>query len=150
MNFRKTGGRRRVSAAFDLNNLIDVVLQLVFFFMLSSTFIDRTSLQVNLPEAAGASQGEQTSMTVTISPDGAVSVNRDPVNNTPLEQPRVVDDTQLTELLTQFHAANPKEPVVIQADEAVATGRTVGVMGLIYSAGITNMMVAAESPEGAT
>lgn len=149
MQFRKGRQKRRANPHFDLNNLIDVVLQLVFFFMLSSTFIDRTSLQVNLPEAEGATQGEQATMMVTISANESVSVNRDETN-TALQEPMVVDDAQLKDLLTQFHAAHPKEPVVIQADEAVSTGRTVNVMGLIYSAGITNMMVAAETPQGNT
>ena len=55
MKFRKNvaqgNERRRVRATLDLTPLIDVVFQLLVFFMLTSTFVVQTSLPIQMPQA---------------------------------------------------------------------------------------------------
>ena len=52
MRFRKQErDRRRILAEVDLTPLIDVVFQLLIFFMLTATFVVQSSIQIEVPEA---------------------------------------------------------------------------------------------------
>lgn len=80
MNLRP---RRPEEPELNLVSLIDVVLMLVVFFMLSSTFIDESSLRIRLPEvstrAAAAPAAE--SLVITVTESGGYRLNgRDLIN----------------------------------------------------------------------
>ena len=60
------GERRKVRATVELTPLIDVVFQLLIFFMLSSTFVVQRSIQIEVPEAEGAVALEQKDLSITI------------------------------------------------------------------------------------
>lgn len=69
--------RRTEEPELNLVSLIDVVLMLVVFFMLSSTFVDESSLRIRLPEVttrdAGATVGD--ALVVTVTEAGGYRVN---------------------------------------------------------------------------
>jgi biopolymer transport protein ExbD len=76
--------RRIEDPEINLISLIDVILMLVIFFMLSSTFIDEGRMRIELPAAGetplAASQSER--IVVTVTQQGAYRVNdRDLVNS---------------------------------------------------------------------
>ncbi len=78
--------RRAEEPEVNLVSLIDVVLMIVVFFMLSSTFLDESSLRIRLPEVSMASgpppAGEPIVITVTDS--GGYRVNgRELINSSP-------------------------------------------------------------------
>ena len=78
MRFRRI---KKSSTALDISPLIDVVLQLLIFFMLSSTFMS-PSVQVALPEAyANDISSDQLFVTVTATADGRLFVNRAEVSS---------------------------------------------------------------------
>jgi biopolymer transport protein ExbD len=75
--------RRPEEPELNLVSLIDVVLMLVVFFMLSSTFIDETSLRIRLPEVANRAgvppAGE--ALVITVTESGGYRLNgRDLIN----------------------------------------------------------------------
>ena len=76
MKFRAPEQKKHsISASPDLTPLIDVVFLLIIFFMLSATFVVQSSIQVELPEAEGATELESKDLTITMTfdpsaPDG--------------------------------------------------------------------------------
>jgi biopolymer transport protein ExbD len=71
--------RRRLSpkANVDLIPMIDVVFQLVVFFMVSSTFIMTPGINLELPTAASAEPVVMTRVVVSVVSDSEIYLNRD-------------------------------------------------------------------------
>lgn len=139
---RKTG--RKVTASVEMTPLIDVVFQLLIFFMLSSTFIVQTSVPIELPKADGAEQLESKKLTITLvygsgGPEdgGEVYANDVPIENW----------TQLTRLLVELREREDEPLVLIRPDARVPTERLVKVLGLANGVGIKNYGIAAAPPE---
>ncbi len=73
MKFRR---RPRNDIAIELVPLVDVVLVLLLFFMVSTTFVRQSELKVELPESsANPQQIDTTVVEVAISADGEYAVN---------------------------------------------------------------------------
>lgn len=148
MKFRRSASqgneRRKVRATLDLTPLIDVVFQLLVFFMLTSTFVVQTSLPIQMPQAQGASKLESRDITITLTanpggPDGEGEIFVD-------EEP-IVDWAQMSRLLVAAKEADPEVIVLIRPDARIDVGRLVRVTGICYSVGITKIAVAAERVE---
>jgi biopolymer transport protein ExbD len=80
----KLSGRRRPEPEISLISLIDVLLLIVVFFMLSSTFVTEGRLRVQLPEAGllPEKRSESAPLVITVAADGSYRVNdRDLVNS---------------------------------------------------------------------
>ena len=106
--------------------MIDVIFAILTFFILASLFLSRSEgLPVNLPSAQTSTQQNQlknSKLTVTISPDGAVALDRKPV--------------AIEQLATQVKAAMGNKPevlVVLNADTKVEHGHVVAVMDQLRS-----------------
>jgi biopolymer transport protein ExbD len=69
---------KRVSARMDLAPLIDVVFQLLIFFMLTSSFIN-PALKLTLPTATTREKIDPDKLVVSIDEQGRIFVNVDPV-----------------------------------------------------------------------
>ncbi len=69
--------RRSEEPEINLISLIDVVLMIVIFFMLSSTFVDENRLRIRLPEASAAplSRGATEPLVVAVTQGGGYRVN---------------------------------------------------------------------------
>ena len=70
--------KRRIldEPSINLTPLIDVVFLLLIFFMVTTTFIRETRLQVNLPEAEAETQSTQTDrLEIVVSRDGSFALN---------------------------------------------------------------------------
>jgi biopolymer transport protein ExbD len=70
--------RRPEQAEINLASLIDVVFILLLFFVVSTTFVRETRMQVDLPEASSASQpdsAEKKPLEVLIGADGSFALN---------------------------------------------------------------------------
>lgn len=116
--------------------MIDVIFAILTFFIVSTLFLTRSEgLPVNLPQAATAEMQQNTPVTVTIAADGAIALNRNPVEFDAL-QPSIVA------LLTD----QSNKLVVINADEAVPHGRVVAVMDQIRQIEGVQMGIATQQP----
>lgn len=147
MKFRQTqDGKRKIRASLDMTPLIDVVFQLILFFMLSSTFVVQNSIQIEMPQAEGTKQLESNDMAITLvtgegGPDngGLIYLGK--------ENEEIGSWEQLTQRLSE-EAARRKEPILtIRSDGRVPMGRTVRVLGIATSVGITRFNVAAQPLE---
>ena len=80
--------RRRSSEEQEenLTPLIDCVFLLLIFFMVTTVFKQPYSLQVELPEAVHAKQVEEKKLVGSVTVDGRMEINREPVDQENLEQ----------------------------------------------------------------
>ena len=112
--------RSKVSAEFNMSSMTDLVFLLLIFFMLTSTLVTTSALDVILPKSKATTVRKST-VTVSINKDLQHSVNEDIVNISELEMA----------ILTAA-ANDPEAVVILQADESVPTGETVRVMDIAY------------------
>ena len=69
--------QREPLTAFSMAGLTDIVLLLLIFFLLTSSFIPQFGIQVNLPQAETSAPMEQQFVSVAITDDGRFYVNQD-------------------------------------------------------------------------
>ena len=129
--------RRRKDLHIDVINMVDVFLNLLIFFMLSTTFIVSPGIKVNLPKSSvDVISKEQKDVRIWIPRDGSIYLDKNPVN-----------DVTLRESLTQVFKENSQTLVIIQADEAVTHGKVVEVMDLVRNTGLTRVAIATQPKE---
>jgi biopolymer transport protein ExbD len=137
MNFRKP---RPEEPEINLIPFIDVLLVILIFLMLSTTYSKFTELQVTLPVAdAEKSRDRPKEIIVSVSADGRFAVNRKPV------------DGRSVEILTAelAAAANGTEDstVIVSADATAAHQAVVNVMDAARRAGLPRLTFAAQTPQ---
>ena len=115
MNFQR--GRYKEEPEINLVPLIDVMMVILIFLMITTTYSKYTELQINLPTANAEKQLERSNeVTVLVNAQGQYVINRTPVVY------RTVD--QLADELRRA-GGNAKEPVVVISADATATHQAV-------------------------
>ena len=131
MNFSRT---RRVDPIVDVTPLIDIIFQLVLFFMVSTTFISAPGIEVDLPRSsADTVLRDQDDLSIWVGEDGAVYVDDKPV-----------DFEGLKIALDVAAADNPNTLIMLKADRGVAHGRVVAIMDAARNRGLTQLAIATE------
>lgn len=129
------GRSRREALRVDVTPLIDIIFQLVLFFMVSTTFVTSPGIQVDLPRSSAQTiLRDKDDLNVWVTSDGAVYVDDDPV-----------DWKGLRSAFKAASASNPSTLVIVKADENVDHGRVVAVMDLARSYGLTRLAIATEA-----
>jgi len=148
MRFKRRKTREGTRANLDITPLIDVVFQLVLFFMLSSTFVVQASIPIELSQSDSAEQLEQKDATVTLSyGEGVGPDNKGQVvftegdRNVP-----IAAWAELTNVLSDFHLEQPDGLLLVRPDRRVATERLVKVLGIANNVGIVKYGIAASPP----
>lgn len=129
------GVTRRPDPTIDVTPMIDVVFQLLLFFMVTTTFISSPGIEVDLPRSSSeVVLGDDEDIDLWVTTEGAVYANDAPVTR-----------QQLVELLRRRAKADPDTMVVIKADEGVSHGRVVSVMDLARAEGLTRLAIATDA-----
>ena len=118
--------------------LLDVMLLLLIFFLLASVFVQPT-LEVDLPDAENseAEPPEIDLLTISVSSDGDVFINKQFV---PLEQ--------LQGRIEAAVAEDPEVAVMVRADEQSAFRYFVNVMDAVKGAGVVQLTIETEPGPG--
>ncbi len=124
--------------------MIDVVLQLLVFFMLSSTFVVQSSIQIEMPEAEGTNTLEQKDLTITLAYGGGGPSDSGRIY---VDEVEVASINELTHILSEKVSEQPDLRVLLRSDTRTETGRLVEVMGVASSVGITRFGIGAEPPD---
>lgn len=116
--------KRRLSPSIkaDMVPMIDVVFQLVIFFMVSSTFLQTPGISITLPESSTAEAVEMTRMVITVVSEDELYLNKDIYTMTGLEEAlsAVTDEEK-----EQINA------VIIEGDENVSYELLVKVLDML-------------------
>jgi biopolymer transport protein ExbD len=128
--------RRAEEPEINLISLIDVVLMIVIFFMVSSTFIEENRLRIRLPEAGAAplARGETQPIVVTVTQGGGYRVNERELVNASAETLRAA--------LLRLASAERAEPVTVRADGRATHQSVVTAMDVIGRLGFREINIA--------
>lgn len=138
MKFRQ---RRSEDPEINLIPFIDVLLVILIFLMLSTTYSRFTELQVSLPVADAEQAKERPQeIIVAVSADGRYAVNSQAVDG---RSPEL-----LAAALTQAAAGQREVMVVVSADAAAAHQSVVNVMDAARRAGLAHLTFATQAPSG--
>ena len=128
--------KKRSSVVINVTSLVDIMFNLLLFFMVSTTFLTTPAIKLELPKAKHGEIVSQQPTVIYIDAAGAIYFNDEPV-----------DVSLLGAALSQELAGTNDKSVVLKADSRVSHGRVVEVMDVIKGAGATRLVVATESPE---
>ncbi|MDO9196732.1 biopolymer transporter ExbD [Rhodoferax sp.] len=135
MNFRP---RVREEPEINLIPFIDVLLVVLIFLMLSTTYSKFTELQLKLPVAdADAQRDYPKEVLVTVTSDGAYTVNKVPVAGRSLDT--------LAAALLDGAKAGKESVVIISADASARHQSVVTVMEAARRSGLTQITFATQS-----
>lgn len=136
MNFNR--GRGREEPEINLIPLIDVLLVVIIFLMLTTTYARYSGLEINLPSADAAQRDElPNEIEVAVTAAGQVVVNQQPLQNSEVRF--------ISEALTRA-AEGRADPVIIISADAKATHQSVvDVMQAAQSAGYPRISFTTQS-----
>jgi biopolymer transport protein ExbD len=135
MNFR---GRWKEDPEINLIPLIDVLLVILIFLMVTTTYSKYAELQINLPSASAEKQPDRPNeINVTISAAGELTIDRKPA--------QFASPAQFAEALKQAGAGLNNPVVIINGDAKSNLQISINVMEAARLAGYTNVSFAVQS-----
>lgn len=113
----------------DIAPLIDIVFQLLIFFMLTSSFVMQPGIKVNLPKAVTSEVIQEGNIEILVSGEGVAYFNA-----------RVVTLQELKSMLRE--AGRRNQTVLIKSDKRAALGRVVEIWDMARDLGISQINIA--------
>jgi biopolymer transport protein ExbD len=118
--------------------MIDVVFQLLIFFMVTAVFAVTPGLDIKLPEAEEAQAPEKENLFIVVDQDGNMKLNHQSVTFANLkdklqEKRTLLDNTTM---------------IIIQGDERATHGQIVQIMDIARQVGVVDQIIATEPNRG--
>ena len=117
----------------DLTPMLDIVFIMLIFFIVTTSFVKESGIEISRPNAATADKKERASIMIAIKDNGEIWLQR-----------RRIDIRAVRANIERLHAESPEGAVVIQADKSSKNGLLVEVMDQIRLAGVKNISLAAK------
>lgn len=115
MNIR---GRNKVTPEFNMSSMTDIVFLLLIFFMIASTLVTTSAIDILLPKASGKTENKQ-SVAVSIKKDLTYYINEKRVGESVLEN----------ELVNTL-SSEDQPTIVLRAEKSVPVDNVVKVMDI--------------------
>ncbi len=128
--FREGSSDDSSDVGIDMSAMIDCVFILLIFFIVTTTFVEETGVEVDKPQAASSVRLEKTSVLIAITANGAVIYGGREIGTSGV-QPLVRRMLQKEDV-----------PVIVQADAAAPSGLLVRVIDEAKLAGAVKVSVA--------
>ena len=116
----------------NMGPLIDMVFLLLIFFVVTTSFVKETGIDVQRPTAATAELKEKGNVLIGVTEEGRVYLDR-----------KRIDVRSVCAHMARVLAENPESSVVVVADRASQTGVVIQVMDQCRLAGVKNVSLAA-------
>jgi biopolymer transport protein ExbD len=126
--------RRIPRIGIPLTPLIDIVFLLLIYFLLTTNFMVRTGMAVNLPASRHAAPIDGQEIAIAIQRGGALLLNGEPVDSA----------TLLKRLRALMDVSSGEDAVVIRADRDVALKEAVAAMDIAKAAGVRRLSLETE------
>ena len=127
----KVSARKKTKPVVDLSPMLDVIFQLILFFLVSTTFNLLPAINVNLPKSSTSSGAESSGITISVEENGTLWFNDEKVS-----------ERELAALLSKFDTKEIERknfPVLISADENVKNGKIVELFDIIRMSGFASV-----------
>ncbi|HKL18678.1 MAG TPA: biopolymer transporter ExbD [Halalkalibaculum sp.] len=119
MNFRKDEDRMEPLTLFSQSSLTDIVLLLLIFFLLTSSFVTNFGIKVDIPKAETGAQTENQFITVAITKDGEYYVDGN-----------LTSSGMLASSIRNAKNNKPQGTLVLRADKEAIIDNAVRVMNI--------------------
>ena len=134
--FREMAAEEGGDAGIDISPLIDCVFILLIFFIVTTTFVEETGVEVDKPQAASSVRLEKTSLLLALTEKGEVVYGG-----------REIGLSGVRQLVSRM-LQKEEIPVIIQADAAAPSGLLVRVIDEAKLGGAVKVSLATRKPEG--
>jgi biopolymer transport protein ExbD len=128
--FRQMASDEGGEAGIDISPLIDCVFILLIFFIVTTTFVEETGVEVDKPQAASSVKLEKTSILIALTEKGEVVYGGREIGISGVQP------------LVKRMLAKEEIPVIIQADAAAQSGLLVRVIDEAKLAGAIKVSIA--------
>jgi len=129
--------REEEEIGIDLAPMLDFVLNLLIFFIITTSFVKEAGITVDRPEALTAEHHESGNILIAIRSNGDVWMDR-----------RQVELREVRPLVERLHIERPDDTVVVIGDKAAPAGVLAQVMDEVKLGGIEEVSVGAVSTAG--
>lgn len=129
--------RRRVNldeeeAGINITPMLDIVFIMLIFFIVTTSFVKETGIEVNRPDAQTAVRNERGNILIAITESGDIWMDK-----------RKIDVRAVRANVERMRAERPEGDVIVQADKFSQAGVMVTVMDQVRLAGVENVSIAA-------
>lgn len=128
--------RKKRSITINITSLIDVMFLLLIFFMVSSTFLERPGMKLDLPQAGSSEAVVVKDLILQMLADGKLVLN-----DNDIKLDRIIDEFKT------MMSRNKSETLILQADKKVSHGDVVSVLDMAKKAGIKKLVIATRPQE---
>ena len=132
---RHTGGEEETG--IDLAPMLDFVLNLLIFFIITTSFVREPGVTVSKASAETAVGLENANILIAIRANGEIWMDR-----------HQVDIREVRPLIERLHIERPDDMVVVVADKAAKSGLLGKVMDEVKAGGIKDVAMGAAGPSG--
>ena len=137
MKFQR--GRDRDEPEINLIPMIDVLLVIIIFLKLTTTYAKFSGLEINLPTADASKQAEQPNeIDVAVTASGQVLINKSPLT--------AADVKTIAEALQRAAGSRPDPVIIINADAKATHQSVVDIMQAAQTAGYPHISFATQAP----
>ena len=131
---RRRHAHKDEEVEINITPMLDVVFIMLIFFIVTTSFIKETGIDVNRPSADTAEKKERGNILIAINANGEIWLNK-----------RKIDVRSVRANVERAHAENPEGSVVITADKESKTDTLIQVMDQARLAGVQNVSIAART-----
>ena len=135
LNITAARKSKRQAAELNMAPLIDMVFILLIFFLVTTSFVKESGVDINRPTAATAVSKEKANIMIGITKDNRVFMEK-----------REIDIRAVRANVSRALAENPEGNVVIVADRESSTGVVISALDGCKLAGANNVSIAASTP----
>ena len=121
-------------SSLDLTPMMDIVFIMLIFFIVTTSFVKETGVDINRPNAETAERDEKGNILVALTENNEIWIDK-----------RRVDLKAVRANIERLKIEYPGGSVIIQADKVSKSGLLVEVMDQIRLAGIQNLSIAAKN-----
>src|SRR4051794_34005501 len=116
----------------DLAPMLDFVLNLLIFFIITTSFVKEAGIKVRLPDAVTAEHKDSGNILVAVRSNGDVWIDK-----------HRVDLRELRDIVERMHIERPEDTVVIIGDDVAPSGVVTQIIERVRSVGIKEISLGA-------
>ncbi len=125
--------RSKRKPLINITSLIDVLFLLLLFVLVSSSFIEKPGIKVDLPGTQHADAVKMDSYTLYVDKDGSIYLNE-----------QRLGEQELQEALEKALPKMKEEALTLNADQSVHHGLVVRLMDIAKKSGIKKLIIGTE------
>lgn len=132
MRMKRASAHGGDETGIDLAPMLDFVLNLLIFFIITAVFAKEVGLTVSRPNSSAATEKKEAgSIIITINAAGDIVVDK-----------RTTDVRSVRASIERLHAQRPDDSVIVVAEKGSQTGLLVQVIDQVRQGGVQNVSIA--------